>query len=546
MRCTAAAAPTGQPITDDHQQSFSRVAELYHNQDPSRLQTYRQRADELRNRFCVEHRQALVAALRPFLEEIHAPRSAMAQLERLANPDSVVVVAGQQAGLFTGPLYSLYKALSAIGLARRLEQELQRPVVPVFWIASEDHDWGEVDHAYVLDDQDGVRRLRIPEAPELHRMVHHFPLPQTAVAGVLRELEEVLPSGPWRTEVLAAVHDTWQPGDTLAVWFARLLYRMLGETGLVLLDPCLPGLRQLARGVWAAVLQQQGELAARLTERYRAVEARGYHPAVVFDPVNTTLFHVAAGRRYVLERTDDPNRLRVRGLGMERSVAEWVATAEADPTAFSSNVLLRPVVQDFLLPTVAFVGGPSEIAYHALAGAVFETLQRTMPPLVLRDRLTVFVPSVLRNMEKWGLSRDAVLSLSGLRDQGARAFGALDLDAACERMSAESRARWDAWAQSWAHLGPQVARLAETQVRREQAGIARTTAKAKFLLQQAHDVEVRQLRHIERWIWVDGHPQERRLCPLNLWAQHGLDWLRDLPLWGQYDRPGTHYYVDLA
>ncbi|MCL6637280.1 MAG: bacillithiol biosynthesis cysteine-adding enzyme BshC, partial [Alicyclobacillus sp.] len=136
-------------LTDWHGQEFARVAHLYDGQDPRRLETYQQRAASVLPRFTAGHRAQLVATLRAHMTALGAPAAALAQADRLLDPESVAVVTGQQAGLFTGPLYTVYKALTALGLARRLEAELGRPVVPVFWIAAEDHDWAEVDHVYV-------------------------------------------------------------------------------------------------------------------------------------------------------------------------------------------------------------------------------------------------------------------------------------------------------------------------------------------------------------------------------------------------------------
>lgn len=545
MKWTLHPESTGQPITDLHQTDFSSVAEMYHNQNPGLPDTYIERARVITKDFSASHREALIGTLEPFLQELGAGEAAFTQLQRLADPNSVVVVAGQQAGLFSGPLYSVYKALSAVGLAKRLEKELGRPVVPVFWIASEDHDWGEVDHAYLLDREDEVRRIRLPQSAPLHQMVHSFAVSAESGQTVLRQLEEVLPEGPWRHEVIQAVTETFEPGTTMAVWFGKLMYRILGDVGIVLSDPCLPGLRHLVGGVWKSVIENQSVLSENVTKKYELVEERGFTPAVVRDESNTALFYVEDGKRYVMERTDNPNTLRVRGLGIEREVSDWIRLAETTPTSFSSNVLLRPVVQDFLFPTLAFVGGPSEIAYHVLSAGVFETLSHNMPPLVLRDRLAVYPPSVVRNLEKWGYTQEDVLRPRDLQGEVTDTLGGSELDNECALMVSSVESRWESWREQHDALGPQVRAMADAQSRREVAGIRRTFTKTKRLLSQKHDTEVRQLRHIERWLWVDGHPQERRLCPMNLWSKYGLDWLKELDVWGDYREISGVYHVTL-
>ncbi|KPV45311.1 bacillithiol biosynthesis cysteine-adding enzyme BshC [Alicyclobacillus ferrooxydans] len=536
MKWSLRSEPTGQSLTDLHTTEFARVADLYHGQDPQSLTTYRNRQRALETQFSAAHRQQLVETLRPFLASVEAPEAAHRELERLLHPEATVVIAGQQAGLFTGPLYSVYKALSAVGMARRMEAELGKPVVPMFWIASEDHDWGEVDHAYLLDAGDNVRRLRLSDPAPLHQMVHHQTLSRESVTGILNALEETLPAGPWRSEVLQAVGEAYRSSSTLVGAFARLMYKLLGDTGLVMLDPCLPGLRALVGGVWRDVMEKQNELSKRLEARYSEVSGRGFVPAVVRDESNTTLFYVMDGKRYVLERTDNEHRLRVRGVGVEDSIEGWLRKAEQSPTSFSSNVLLRPVVQDHLLPTLCFVGGPAEIAYHALSGAVFETLSRTMPPLLLRDRLTLYPPTVLRNMEKWEISASELTRPVNLESRAVNELGGDAFDEILSTMAKETEARWSNWASQFESLGPQVQAMAKSQVKREIAGMNKTTSKAKNLFVRAHETELRQLRHIERWLWADGHAQERRLCPLNFWARYGLDWLQQLPFWGDYTK----------
>ncbi|QSO53883.1 bacillithiol biosynthesis cysteine-adding enzyme BshC [Alicyclobacillus curvatus] len=537
MKWSLRSEPTGQSLTDLHSTDFAQVADLYHNQNPQSSATYRRREQTLQPKFTMPHREQLVEALRPFLASIDAPAAARKEVERLLDPEATVVVAGQQAGLFTGPLYSLYKALSAVGLARRLEAELGKPVVPVFWIASEDHDWGEVDHAYLLDASDNVKRIRLPEPAPLHQMVHHYPVSRPSAQAVLEELARTLPQGPWRSEVLEAVEECARKSTTLVGWFASLMYRLLGDTNLVMLDPCLPGLRQLVAHVWSDVVTKRDELATRLDAKYTEVLRRGFEPAVIRDDENTTLFYVADGKRYVLERTSIPNRLRVRGLGVEDSVQGWLHKIEESPTSFSSNVLLRPVVQDCLLPTLAFVGGPAEIAYHALSAAVFETLGRELPPLLLRDRLTLYPPTVLRSMEKWEISMADVGRPADLESRAVHALGGTEFDIEYERMLLQTKERWQRWGEEHASLGPQIQMMAEAEAKREAAGIHKTTQKAKNFLARIHETELRQLRHVERWLWVDGHQQERRLCPLNFWTRYGLDWLLELPFWGDYSLP---------
>ncbi|MBX5435597.1 MAG: bacillithiol biosynthesis cysteine-adding enzyme BshC [Alicyclobacillaceae bacterium] len=542
MEWTVRFEPTGNRLADLHAADFAAVADLYDGQDPRRLDTYRKRAEWTDQQVGVRERLALAESLECYLRDIGASEQALANARRLREPQAVAVVTGQQAGLFTGPLYTLYKAMTAVGVALRLQRELQRPVVPVFWIASEDHDWAEVDHAYLLDRNDEIRRIRLRQDVPAHQMVWHTRVSPDAAQHAIRDAFEALPDGPGKFEMAEVLQATYRPHASLADWFARLMARLTAPWGLVLLDPCLPGLRQLARPVWTAALERLSEVERCLDDAYRRLQDRGFVPVVVRDRAHTNVFVVDNGRRYVLERTDG-GRLRARGLGVERDASEWLRLAHDHPEQFSANVLLRPVVQDHLLPTLVYVGGAAEIAYHPLAAGVFHAFGRMLPPLLLRQRVTLYPPHVVRHMRRWNLSLESVAQPVDLVSPVLRQLGGAQVEAELEQLAEDSRRRWNAFASRFAEVGPQVREMADAQIRRELGAIERIRGKTLRLMADRHRAQVAQLRQVERWLWTDGHAQERRLCLLSPWARQGIGWLPELPCWDGYEQPGVVYHV---
>ncbi|MCL6631700.1 MAG: bacillithiol biosynthesis cysteine-adding enzyme BshC [Alicyclobacillus herbarius] len=545
MKWIRRTAASGNPLTDLHLSSFAMVSHLYDGQDPTQLDTYRERARQICLRFSRTQREALVNTLRDYHKGLGASQATFAQFQRLLDPKAVTVVTGQQAGLFGGPMFSLYKALSAVGVAQRLESELRCPVIPVFWVASEDHDWAEVDHAYILDGSDEIRKVQLRQKVAPHQMVYHQPLSRESVDEVLATVHRLLAGEPYTVETLQEMRALFEPGMSLATWFARLMVHLTSQHGLVLLDPCLPGLRELAKPVWEQALQGHREVQSSLDAAYADVADLGVAPAVVRDRANTTLFYVQDGKRYVLEQTDEAGILQVRGLGLRKPVSEWLALAQADPTRFSSNVLLRPVVQDTILPTLVYIGGAAEIAYHALARGTFRAHGRSLPPLLLRQRMTLYPASVLRHIEHWEIPRERLYEPTNLVENALGRMGLSDLEASLKTLQEESERRWASWAEKFGYMGAQLRDMARAQAEREWKEVHRFGAKAKRLFEARHDVQVRQLRHIERWLWTDGHPQERRLCLMNFACRQGDALLRELPLWGDYDQPGTLFEVDV-
>jgi bacillithiol synthase len=535
---------TGNQLTDLHTMHFEQVAHLFDDEDPYQLDTYRKRANLVAPMFTEFHRNALVDGLLPYLQRINASKATLAKAEQLRDKDCVAVVTGQQAGLFTGPMYSISKALTVIGLAKSLEADLGRPVVPVFWVASEDHDWAEVNHAYILDHEDEIVRVSISENAEPHQMVCHTKLSEQAVDSCLRQIFEALPQGQFKLEMVKELKAAWQPGDSLSMWYARIMAILFADHGLVIVDPCLSELRKLVVPVWKQAIFRHEEVGQSLGAAYAEVLAAGFTPQVIRDEANTTLFYVENCKRYVLEQVSG-DKLRARGQNIENGLSQWANLAGLDASRFSSNVLLRPLVQDFLLPTLAYVGGPAEIAYHALARGVFHAHGRTLPPLILRQRMTIYPGSVRRVLETKGLTLDDVLVGKDLVSRLLQEHGSVDIERTISEHMAEFRDQWADFSQRYEHLGPQVADMVDAYLKRSQANGDRLKKKLTQLLESRLSDDVRQLRHVEHWLWTDGHPQERRLCPLNVWAKYGHRFVSQLPLHTDYRNPAPMYHVYL-
>lgn len=536
LKCTVYEAPTGNPLADAHLFSFDRVHHLYDDQDPREIATYRARADEVLKTYAADTRASLVEALRAFHAHIGASAAQNRALERLAQPDALAVVTGQQAGLFTGPLYSVAKALTAIGVARELERRLERPVVPVFWIASEDHDAEEVNHAYVVDRLAEVARIQLPHRFEPHQMVYCEALTARDVRSVLNQVDERLPEASHKLDALHAVWSAWREGDSLATWFARLMATALAECGLVFFDPCLPDIRRLAWPVFRGTLEAAEEVQRQLHDAYAEVEQAGFVPEVLRDPRHSTVFAVIDGKRFVLE-PGGPGFV-ARGHGEAGTLSEWLQRGDLDPTGFSANVLLRPVVQDVVLPTLAYVGGPSEIAYYPLARGTFHAHGRRLPPLILRQRMRLVPPSVARLMRKHELSLDEMREPSDLVSSRAMADIAeplrRDVDAWIETARAELR-RLE---QAYGEAGPDVRAMLERHGEAEARAWKELERRVLRAWKRRRQDEIRQLRHVERCLFPDGHPQERRLCPLNFWSEVGTKLFAELPTWSSISQMG--------
>jgi bacillithiol biosynthesis cysteine-adding enzyme BshC len=323
-------------------------------------------------------------------------------IRRLRSPESVAVVTGQQTGLFTGPLYTLYKALSAVKLAACLTAR-GTDAVPVFWMATEDHDWDEVQSAHVIA-CDG-RLAEVSVAAGLHKEgqpVGGITLDE-GIDETVKHLLDLIPSSEFVPELERIVRDSYQTGRTYGESFARMLSALTSEYGLVILDPTDAALKRLAAPLYSEAARLGAEIAAATDARSRELVEAGYHAQVYTSPDSFPLFIIDDdGRRRALARTGE-GRYHVKGTRHEWTVEELSALALAEPERLSPNVTLRAVVQDYLLPTIAYFGGAAEVAYFAQTAESYRVLSRPATPILHRASLTVVERRAGRTLERYGL-----------------------------------------------------------------------------------------------------------------------------------------------
>jgi len=371
-------------LAADFFEHYDRVAAFYAGNPPA-VETCLEAA--CRIHFPEQRRAALVEALR-------TQNPASRSLDRLAKPGTVAVVTGQQVGLFSGPCYGIYKALTAVKLAARLTAG-GIEAVPVFWMATEDHDFAEVSRCWSFDDSHTPVPLRIETPREAGQPVGGIRLSNPP----LNELRTSLGSLDFGDEIATLAEAAYAPGKTLGDAFRNLLRRLLPPE-LLYLDPLDPSLRALAAPLFREVLAAAPELNRRLLERNSELEAAGYPTQVRIDEQTSLLF---------LLRREGRIPLRRNAGGGYVAAETGFTTGELREHAgrLSPNALLRPVVQDYILPTVTYVAGPAEIAYLAQSEVLYRTLGVRMPVAFPRAGFTLLDARAARLMQRYGLSLEA-------------------------------------------------------------------------------------------------------------------------------------------
>jgi bacillithiol biosynthesis cysteine-adding enzyme BshC len=474
-------------------------------------------------------RNALCDTLRTLNTDWGAGAQTLDNIERLRAPDCVAVVSGQQIGLFTGPLYTIYKALTAVKLAGCLSQRGTQ-AVPVFWLATEDHDWAEVQTAEVIACDGRLADVSVPadlhrEGTPVGRVVLDEKINDTA-----QRLFDVLPSSEFTDDLKALVRDAYAPGRTYAQACARLMTALVKTYGLILLDPLDARLKQLAAPLYAEAARRAAEIAAAIEVRSRELEAAGYHAQVHATADAFPLFLHIDGARHALARTDD-GRYRAKGAQDETAYTteELAAWAAREPEAFSPNVTLRAVVQDYLLPTIAYYGGAAEVAYFAQTAEAYRVLARPATPILHRASLTIVERRAARTLMRYGLQLtdffaghehvEARVVEEHLGAEQARVFA--ETEASINQALANLRAELQRFEPTLADALTKGAQKIEHQL----AGLRTRFHRAQLARDRAAH---RQLERATTALYPGKTLQERRLNITSLLARHGrycMDWI---------------------
>ncbi len=476
----------------------ARVSAFYRH--PLRdAESFRAAAGEIQ--FPEERRAALVKALRQ--QNPDGP-----SLDRLAQPGTVVVAAGQQVGLFSGPAYSIYKALHAAKLADWLTAN-GIPAVPVFWLATEDHDLAEVDHVWVFDAEYQPRRLqmRLPASAQPAGDV-------VLAAPPIGELREAFGGLPFGEEILTMVEAAYRPGATMGQAFGDLLRRLVPDRGILQVDPMLPEFRELAAPAIRAAVERSEELGAGLLERNRQLAAAGYHGQVHVEESTSLVFLIENGKRLALRRSGREFLLNGRRLSTEELAAKarWL----------SPNALLRPVVQDSMMPTVAIVGGPAEVAYFAQSETIYRSILGRMPVAVPRAGFTVLDARSHKRMERYGLTlADFFPGEEALRQRIASTLAPPAVSAVMSRTAAEVDGAVDRLRAELTGFEPSLAKALGLSARKIHHQLSRIEGKVGREALRRDERAARDARSLNGLIYPERHLQERIYSFLALLAKHG-------------------------
>jgi bacillithiol biosynthesis cysteine-adding enzyme BshC len=525
------------PLLGEYAFNFQNIASLYAG-DPASKEAW---AGAVRRSQAHGRDAAGIAAVIAAQQERRgAPPRAREAGALLADPRTVVVATGQQAGAFGGPLFTLLKAVTAIQLSERASAEHGVPVVPVFWVDAEDHDWEEVRNCTVLDAEFQPKTLTLAD-PE---GAGELPVAQLKLDGrierSIEDLAAVLTPTDFTSWVNDGIRAAYRPGAGLAEAFCAWIERVLGPHGLVVFESADPAAKPLAAPVFARELESPGRTAGLAASAGAQLAARGHQPQVVPQPGSVSLFHLD-GARLPIRRDGDRFLIGDAPVTLDALRQE----ARTDPARFSPNVLLRPIVQDTLFPTICYVAGPSELAYLGQLRGVYEVFGVPMPLIYPRATATIIDGAAARFLNRHHMP------LNELRSRDESALNRLlqaqlppEIEQSLKDADDTLHAALQRVIEALPALDPTLAGAAKTTMGKMEHDLRSLQGKVIQAAKRHDETLRRQFTRAQAQIFPLGQPQERTLTLVFFLNRYGpalVDaLLRELPL-----QMGRHWMLTL-
>lgn len=452
----------------------------------------------------------------------NASAKALENISRLRAGASAVVT-GQQVGLFGGPVFAVYKALTAIKLAEAATAQGVN-AVPIFWLATEDHDLAEINHVSIPGPDFSLQKLRTEAAGKPDSAVGRITFADE-ISTVIDRTSEIL----GETEIVATLRQSYVPGVNFGEAFARLFARIFADFGLILLEPSDPELHRIAEPILHSSIEQAAELDEALLARGKELERAGYHQQVKVTESSTLLFGMENGSRTVIHRKTN-NGAGDFQLGSRRlKKAELLREISDAPEAFSANALLRPVMQDYLLPTIAYVGGSAEVAYFAQSAVIYQALLGGVTPIVPRFSATIIEPKPAHVLQRYGLTfQDAMQSPEALREHLAVRALPQDVHSAFDKAEKTLQASVENVKKSLARVDPTLVEAATRAGSKMDYQINRLRARAARAELRRIEVLGRHAALLSNALYPDKTLQEREVGGIYFLSRYGNDFLQQI------------------
>ncbi len=377
-------------LFQDYTTSKNSVLEFFES-DPFDSNSFHNRLTTINNGDSID-REFIVEFLKDFNTGFTDSENVITQIEKFSDPNTVAILTGQQVSLYGGPLYTIYKTITAIIYAKKLSKKLNRDVIPVFWLADEDHDFEEVTSISVPDGDSNCTLQYNGKSDGIRAASVKFDI---SIEGLKDQLFEILHDTDFTEKVKKIIDRNYREAQSFGRAFGKLLLDLFSDNGLILAGSNNQKAKEHIKHLFIKSTRDHKEIQAILDDSTYNLIEKGYHGQVHVQSSN--LFFIEPdGRREKLEFADNKWQTASRNF----DEAELTEKIDQEPELFSPNVFLRPIVQDSILPVIAYVGGPSEVAYYAQMKEFYHHFEMQMPVILPRFSITLIESSLSRIMDK--------------------------------------------------------------------------------------------------------------------------------------------------
>lgn len=471
-------------------------------------------------------RPQLTKVIREYMSTL--PHSDQVELHlRELEEEALVVIGGQQAGLLTGPLYSIHKAISIILLAKQQRHELGIPVVPVFWIAGEDHDLDEINSTFTTN-QGRLQKHTFNDRPNRKQMASQTTVETEKLQSFIRDVFRQFTETTYTKELLYKCLNQAEQVTTYSDFFTQLMHDFFAEEGLLLIDAAYQPLRQYESPYFVKMVEQAGKIASLVVDQENRFQQAGYGRPIQASLDNANLFLVENGERYLLRFEDE--LFWNETAGIQLSLQELVDIANNQPERLSNNVVTRPLMQEMVFPVLAFIGGPGELAYWAAFKTMFEHFDMELPVMVPRLSMTLVDRKSKQYLDDLEVSIDSVFNgelqvhkqafIDGIKDEAAD-----DMIVEIQQTLANQYANL---VEHLSNQGPVLSQLTEKNLQFHEKQFTYLRRKIEDVNLLRHDVKLRKYNHIEGMLFPEYTLQERWFSPYVFLNEVGPSFIKEL------------------
>ncbi|MGG1630462.1 bacillithiol biosynthesis cysteine-adding enzyme BshC [Rossellomorea sp. NRS-1567] len=485
-------------------------------------------------------REDLAECISSYMKSLPSSEKVEESLGKLRN-DAVTVIAGQQAGLMTGPLYTIHKIISVIQLARQQEAELKHPVVPVFWIAGEDHDYQEVNHIYV-EKGSKLEKIGYPERITEKKMTSHITYKKTVMKKWLHEILVILGETEHTKQLASDLTKMIDEEEDIVRFFAHFVMSLFKDFGLLVIDSAYPLLRKLESRHFHHLIENSQSITDKVLEQQEEIRKNGYGTQLDISPLAANLFIQLQDERALLER--EGNKFFEKNSGKAYSNLELLSILDESPESFSNNVVTRPMMQEWLFPTLAFVAGPGEIAYWGELKKAFEYVDLKMPPVVPRLNITIVEREIDKRIQDLQLTLHGVITegVSTARDAFWKSLERPDLEFEMKEIQEELQRKYEKIREQAVSIDQGLHPIIDKNLEFHLSQFDYLRNKVDKALKDKNSLTFNQFMKVENSIRPNEGPQERTWNVLYFLNKYGPYFVKDLTLL-EFTFDGTHKVV---